>query len=117
MLGKVRNIRFARSSGARLCDDRRAKDGARHRPRASRCDRRVRIGRLVPGPKFHQRMHPQVQMIHGHVGPDVAHLLLARAPDFLHVVKVLLDRGPVGEGFENLARRGRRVGAEEESQP
>ena len=38
-----------------------------------------RIGRLVPGPTFHQRMHPQVQIEHGDVRPDVAHLLLASA--------------------------------------
>ena len=31
MLGKVRNIRFAASGGARLCDDQRAMDGGRRR--------------------------------------------------------------------------------------
>ena len=78
MLGKVRNIRFAASGGARLCDDRRAMDGGRRRPRENRGGRES-IGRLVPGPTFHQRMHPQVQIVHGHVRPDVAHLLLASA--------------------------------------
>src|SRR3989304_6318817 len=45
-------------------------------------------------------MHPQVQMIDGHVRPDIAHLLLACAPHFFHVVEVLFDRCPVGECFE-----------------
>ena len=63
--------------------------------------------RAVPSPEFHQRMHPQVEMIDGHVGPDVPHLLLARAPDFLDVVEVLFDRSPVGEGFHNLDQEGR----------
>jgi hypothetical protein len=39
--------------------------------------------RAAPSPEFHQRMHPQIEMIDGHVGPDVPHLLLARAPHFL----------------------------------
>ena len=39
-------------------------------------------------------MHPQVQMIGGHVGPDVAYLLLAVAPDFLHAgVRVGREEG------------------------
>ena len=30
-------------------------------------------------------------MVDSHVAPNVAHLLLACAPDFLHIVKILLD--------------------------
>src|SRR4030043_1354338 len=56
----------------------------------------------APSPEFHQRMHPQIEMIDSHVGPDVPHLLLACAPDFLDVVEVLLDRGSIGERFHNL---------------
>lgn len=52
-------------------------------------------------------------MIDGDIGPDVAHLLLARVPDFLDVVEVLLDRGSVGKGFDDLHDRGIRVGREE----
>jgi hypothetical protein len=40
-------------------------------------------------------------------------LLLARTPDFLDVVEVLLDRRAVGEGFDNLHGCGIRVGREE----
>src|SRR5262245_55058047 len=58
-------------------------------------------------------MHPQTKLKHSHVGPEVADLLLARAPHFLHVVKVLFDRGPVGEGFQNLHDAGRGVGREQ----
>ena len=67
----------------------------------------------IPGPEFDQRMHPQVQVIDSQVGPDVPHLLLARVPDLLHVVKVLLDRGAVGEGFDDLYGGGVRIGGEE----
>ena len=52
-------------------------------------------------------------MVDGHVGPDVSHLLLARAPHFLHVVEVLLDGGSVGERFENLRDADLGMGAEE----
>ena len=49
-------------------------------------------------------------MIDSQVGPDVLHLLLARAPDFLHVVEVLFEGCPIGEGFDNLHGRGVRIG-------
>ena len=71
------------------------------------------LGRLVPGPAFQQRMHPQVQVECGDVGPDVADLLLPGAPHFLDVVKVLFDRRAVGERLDDLARRGVGIGAEE----
>src|SRR5712692_2402089 len=58
-------------------------------------------------------MHPQVHMVYGYVCPDVADLLLAGAPDLLHVMKILLDRGPVGEGFQNLLHARMEVRAEE----
>ena len=58
-------------------------------------------------------MHPPIEMIDGHVGPDVPYLLLARAPDLLQIVEVLFDRGPVGEGFDNLRDRDIRIGREE----
>jgi len=58
-------------------------------------------------------MHPQVQLNHGQVGPDVAHLLLAGAPHFLDVVKVLLDRGPVGEGLQGFRHARGRIGAKQ----
>ena len=35
---------------------------------------------FVPRPKFDQRMHPKIQIVHGQVGPDVAHLLLPKPP-------------------------------------
>ena len=55
--------------------------------------------RTVPGPEFHQRVNPKIQMIDRQVRPNVPHLLLARALDFLHVMEVLLDRDPIGKGF------------------
>ncbi len=58
-------------------------------------------------------MHPQIEMIDGHVRPDVPHLLLTRAPDFLDVVEVLLDRGSVGERFHNLDHARVGIGREE----
>ena len=70
--------------------------------------------RLVPGPAFHERLHPQIQVERGDVRPDVADLLLSSAPDFLHVVKVLLDRRSIGEGFDDFPRRRVGMGAEEE---
>ena len=57
---------------------------------------------LIPSPKLDQRMHPQVQVETTDVRPDVPHLLLAGAPDFLDVVKVLFDGRPIGKCFENL---------------
>ena len=68
---------------------------------------------LVPRPEFHQRMHPQIQIVHGQVGPDVADLLLARTPHLFHIVEVLLDGRAIGERFENLLDAGIRVGAKE----
>ena len=53
-----------------------------------------------------------IQMVHGHVGPDVADLLLSGTPHFLDVVKVLFDGGPVGESFENLRHAGLQLSAE-----
>ena len=47
-------------------------------------------------------MHPKIQIVHREVGPDVAHLLLATAPHFLHIVKVLFDGSTIGKRFENL---------------
>jgi hypothetical protein len=67
----------------------------------------------VPSPEFHQRVNPEIQMVDGQVAPDVSHLLLARAPNFLHVVEVLLDGGAVGYSFDNLHGRGVRIGREE----
>ena len=58
-------------------------------------------------------MHPQIQVVHRQVRPDVAHLLLARTPDFLHIVKILFDGHAIGERFENLLDAGIRVGAKE----
>ena len=49
-------------------------------------------------------------MTDSYIGPNVAHLLLARGPHFLHVVKVLLDRGTVGERFQNVDDAGIRIG-------
>jgi len=58
---------------------------------------------LVPGPQFHQRVHPEVQMISAEVRPEVAKLLLAGPPDFLDVVEDLFDGRPVF--FRQSARR------------
>ena len=71
------------------------------------------LAAAVPGPDFHQRMHPQIQVVHGQVRPDVADLLLAGAPHLLEVVKVLFDGRAIGEGFEyrDFALPG--IGAEE----
>src|SRR3972149_3928777 len=66
-----------------------------------------------PRPQFHQRMHPEIQMIHADVRPQVADLLLARPPDFLEVVKVLFDGCAVGKSFQDLFYRGLGIGVEE----
>ena len=57
----------------------------------------------VPRPEFDERVHPEIEMIRSNVGPDIPDLLLTRAPYFLDVVKVLLDRRAVGEGSSTLA--------------
>jgi hypothetical protein len=49
-------------------------------------------------------MHPQIELEHGDVGPQPAHLLLASSPDLLDVVEVLLDRGAVGKRFQDLGQ-------------
>jgi len=69
---------------------------------------------LVPGPQFHQRVHPEVQMISAEVRPEVAKLLLAGPPDFLDVVEDLFDGRPVGERFQDLPHARLRIGREEE---
>ena len=56
----------------------------------------------VPRPRFDKCVHPQVQMVHGNIRPDVSYLLLARSPHLFHVVEVLLDRSSVGECFQYL---------------
>lgn len=56
----------------------------------------------VPRPRFDQCVHPQVQVIHGNIRPDVSYLLLARSPHLFHVVEFLLDRSSVGECFQYL---------------
>src|SRR3972149_4850225 len=66
-----------------------------------------------PRPQFHQRMHPEIQMIHADVSPQVADLLLARSPDFLEVVKVLFDGCTVGKSFQYLFDRSLGIGVEE----
>ena len=71
------------------------------------------LRRLVPGPAFHKRVHPQIQVERRHIRPNVADLLLARSPDFLHVVKVLLDGGTIRKRLDDLAGRGAGVGAVE----
>ena len=48
----------------------------------------------VPRPRFDKCVHPQVQVVHGNIRPDVSYLLLARSPHLFHVVEVLLDRLP-----------------------
>ena len=68
--------------------------------------------RFVPRRQFHQRVQPLVQMPAADVRPDVADLLLARAPNLLHVVEVFLDGPAVGGRFQDVADGGVRVGAE-----
>ena len=67
----------------------------------------------VPRSEFDERVHPEMEMIRSNVGPDIPDLLLTRAPYFLDVVKVLLDRRSVGEGLQDLLDAGVRIGAEE----
>ena len=67
----------------------------------------------VPRPELQQCVNPKTQMIDRQDRPDVSHLLLAGTPNFLHVVEVLLDRGPVGEGFDDLRGRGIAIGRKE----
>lgn len=71
------------------------------------------LATLAPRPDFDQRMHPEIQVVHCQIGPDVAHLLLARSPHFFHVVEILFDGSTIGKCFENLLDAGARVGAEE----
>ena len=58
-------------------------------------------------------MHPEIEIVHRQVRPDVANLLLAGAPHFFHVVEVLLDRGAIGECFQDLLDTRIRIRAEE----
>ena len=58
-------------------------------------------------------MHPKIQVVHGHIGPDVAHLLLARSPDLFDVVEILFDRGAIGKRFQDPDGGGMDVGTEE----
>ena len=57
---------------------------------------RSAVGQLgffhVPAAQLDQRVQPLVQVPATKVRPDVADLLLARAPDFLHVVEMFFDR-------------------------
>jgi hypothetical protein len=45
----------------------------------------------IPSAEFDQRVHPLVQVPAADVRPDIANLLLAGAPDFLHVVEVFFN--------------------------
>ena len=65
--------------------------------------------REVPRPQFRQGELPQVQVPRREVGPQVADLLLAAAPDLLDVVEELFDRRAVGERLDDLANT--RIGA------
>ena len=68
---------------------------------------------LVPRPEFDQRMHPQVQVVDGQLGTNIADLLLAGTPHLLHVVEVLFDASTIGKCLEDLLDTGIRIGAEE----
>jgi hypothetical protein len=47
-------------------------------------------------------VNPEIEVVRADVRPEVAKLLLAGTPDFLQVMKVLLDCRPVGECFQDL---------------
>src|SRR6516165_10322379 len=66
--------------------------------------------RLVPGPRLHQAIHPQVQVEATHVAVQVAHLLLTRTPDLLDVLIRLFQGTAVGHRLQDLLRRRLGVG-------
>src|SRR5262249_30880386 len=51
-----------------------------------------RFTRLAPGPRLHQRMHPDADVKGTHVGPNVPQLLLPQTLYLLQVMEVLFDR-------------------------
>src|SRR5262249_32795430 len=69
--------------------------------------------RLVPGPRLHQAVHPQIQVEAAHVAVQVTHLLLPSTPDLLDVLVRLFQGTAVGHRLQDLLRRRLRVGAEE----
>jgi hypothetical protein len=66
----------------------------------------------IPSAEFDQRIHPLVQVPASDVRPDVANLLLASTPDFLHVVEVFFNRPAPSDCFQDLLGFDLWVGAE-----
>ena len=66
----------------------------------------------IPGTDFDEREQPLVQVPAADVRPEVADLLLARAPDFFNIVEVFFQSPARRDGFEDLAHADRRSGAE-----
>jgi len=58
-------------------------------------------------------MHLQIEMIDGHIGPNVSHLLLASTPKSLHIVELLFERRAISEGFDDFDVRGLWISREE----
>jgi len=58
---------------------------------------------MVPTAQLDQRVEPLVQVPSADVRPHVANLLLACAPNLLHVMEVFLDGPPRGSRFQNVA--------------
>src|SRR5487761_1177902 len=114
---RAASIHSSKSRGAGLCDGRRETGGVRRAAIGVIPGRIATIAngldRPLPGPTLHQCPYPQIQVEHGDVRPNVAHLLLSGSPHLLDIMKALVDRRPVCERFDDLARRGVRLGAEE----
>src|SRR6476646_2024276 len=72
-----------------------------------------RFTRLTPRPQLHQRMHPSIYVERPHIGPDVAHLLLAQSLDLFQVMEVLLNTETLRRHAQDLLCRHRGVGAEQ----
>ena len=61
------------------------------------------LDRPVPTRQFDQGVEPGVEMPAADARPDVAHLLLPRSPDFLHVVEHFLDGPALGADGQDLS--------------
>src|SRR5260221_4696953 len=107
-----RNLFLQTQTAQRLATIRMRRPALRVVPGAGAAVAELGLG-LVPSPQFDQRVQPSGDMKSRDVGEVMPELLLPQAVNFLEVMEVLLDDGPVRDGFEDLSGRGVGVGAEE----
>src|SRR5271165_7045914 len=64
---------------------------------------------LLPGPCFHQAIHPTIEIETADVGLEVPYLLFACSPYFFHLLERLLNSSSVGHCLQDFLDRGLRV--------